>query len=174
MFAKISDSVVATVRYARRENERLATEKPYILHYAAPLGFPQNNFAIDSFPGIEMHNLRSAGISYQEHGMMVASLDSSGMRPEDFNDDEWIERVYLPELHRCICRALGAQDVTIFDWMLRKRSKSFPSRSVGEENEEAAQPSLSAHIGQLVSLLWLLKSAFDDTKITPRQNLMED
>lgn len=71
------------------------------------------------------------------------------MRPENFDDDEWIEQVYLPELHSCISKALGAEDVTIFDWMLRKRSKSFPKRNVGEENEEAAQPSLSAHIGKL-------------------------
>ena len=80
--------------------------------------------------------------------MMIASLDSSGMRPEDF-DDDWIERVYLPELHSCICRAMGAEEVIIFGWMLRKRSKSFPKRNVGEENEEAPQPSLSAHIGKL-------------------------
>jgi hypothetical protein len=81
--------------------------------------------------------------------MMIASLNSSRMRPEYFDDDEWIEQVYLPEMHSCICKALGAQDVTIFDWMLRKRAKSFPKRDVGEENEGAAQPSLSAHIGQL-------------------------
>jgi hypothetical protein len=145
----MSDSVTATVRYAQRDNERLATEKPYILHYTAPPGFPQNNFTISSFPGIKIHNLRTSGISYQDHGMMIASLDSSRMRPEDFDDDEWIERVYLPELHSCICKALGAEDMTIFDWLLRKRSKSFPKRNEGEENEEATQPSLSAHIGKL-------------------------
>lgn len=145
----MSDPVIATIRYVRRDNERLATEKPYILHYAAPPGFPQNNFTIDSFPGIKVRNLRTAGISYQDHGMMIASLDSSGMRPEDFDDDDWIERVYLPELHSCLCKAMGAEEVVIFDWMLRKRSKSFPKRNVGEENEEAAQPSLSAHIGIL-------------------------
>jgi hypothetical protein len=145
----MSDSETATIRYVRRDSERLATEKPFILHYAAPPGFPQNNFAIDSFPGIKIHNLRTAGISYQDHGMMIASLNSSSMRPEDFDDDEWIERVYLPELHSCICSALGAGDVTIFDWMLRKRAKSFPKRNVGEENQGAAQPSLSAHIGKL-------------------------
>jgi hypothetical protein len=145
----MADSITATVRYVRRDNERLATEKPYILHYAAPPGFPQNNFAIESFHGIKMHNLRTAGISYQDHGMMIASLNSSQMRPEDFDDDEWIEQVYLPEMYSCICKALGAEDVTIFDWMLRKRAKSFPKRNVGEEYEEAAQPSLSAHIGKL-------------------------
>lgn len=80
--------------------------------------------------------------------MKIASLDSSTMSPEKFDDDDWIEQVYLPELHRCLCKALGASDVTIFDWMLRKRAVSFPKRNVGEENEDAAQPSLSVHIGE--------------------------
>lgn len=69
------------------------------------------------------------------------------MQPENFDDDDWIENEYLPELHQCICDALGAQDVTIFDWLLRKRSPSFPQREMGEKNEGAIQPSLSAHIG---------------------------
>jgi hypothetical protein len=145
----MSDPITATLRYVRRDNERLDTEKPYILHYAVPPGFPQNNFAIESFPGIKIHNLRTAGIRYQDHGMMIASLDSSRMRPEDFDDDEWIERAYLPELHSCVCKALGAKDVTIFDWLLRKRAKSFPKRDVDDENEGQTQPSLSAHIGRL-------------------------
>ncbi|PGH26390.1 hypothetical protein AJ80_01888 [Polytolypa hystricis UAMH7299] len=142
----MSNPITATIRYVQRDKKRPTTEKPYILHYAAPAGFPQNNFTIDSFPGIKVHNLRTAKLSYQEHGMTVASLDSSHMRPEDFDNDEWIERVYLPELHKCICKALGAEDMTVFDWMLRKRSVSFPKRKEGEENEEATQPSLSAHI----------------------------
>lgn len=77
------------------------------------------------------------------------SINSEGMTPELFDDDTWIENVYLPELHRSLCKALGAKDVTVFDWMLRKRAVSFPQRNVGEENEDQAQPSLSAHIGEL-------------------------
>lgn len=143
----VSDTITATIRYVRRDNARLETEKPYILHYAAPAGFPQNNFTIDSFHNIKIHNLRTAGISYNEHGMKIASLNSNGMRPEDFDDDDWIEKVYLPELHRCVQKALGAKEVTIFDWMVRKRAQSFPVRKEGEE--DAPQPSLSAHIGEL-------------------------
>lgn len=143
------DAITASIRYARQDQKTDPDEKGYILHYAAPPGFPQNNFVIESYPGIRVHNLRTAGIRYEDHGITLASLDSSQMKPEDFDDDEWIERVYLPELHRCLCKALGAEDVTIFDWMLRKRAASFPKRNSGEDNEEAAQPSLSAHIGGL-------------------------
>ena len=81
----------------------------------------------------------------------MATIDSSQMRPENFDDDEWIEKEFLPELHSCLCTALGAEDVVVFDWMLRKRAASFPRRNPGEENDEASQPSLSAHIGEITS-----------------------
>jgi hypothetical protein len=153
MIAKISDNISGTIRYVRRDDERPANEKPYILHYNAPEGFPQNNFTIQSYPDITIRNLRtSPKITYEDNGIKLASLNKaviSRWSPEDFDDDDWIEREYLPELHDSLCKALGAEDVTIFDWMLRKRSSSFPKRNPGEDNEEAPQPSLSAHIGKI-------------------------
>jgi len=154
----MSDATIATIRYVRRDSGRDASEKPYILHYAAPKGFPQNNFEIEPVPGITVHNLRTADLAYEEHGIKIASIDSSQMKPADFDDDDWIERVYLPELHKCVCKALGAQDLTIFDWMLRKRAPSFPKRREGEENEDAHQPSLSAHIGESLSRTSVMRS----------------
>ncbi|KAI9788356.1 MAG: hypothetical protein M1816_006959 [Peltula sp. TS41687] len=142
----MGDTILGSIRYVRKDEKTQSDEKGYILHYAAPPGFPPNNFTIEPYKGIQMHNLRTAGLKYEDHGMRIASIDSSQMKPKDFEDDEWIETVYLPELHRSLCAALGAQGVTIFDWMLRKRAASFPQRNIGEENEEQAQPSLSAHI----------------------------
>ncbi|KAK3994501.1 hypothetical protein QBC44DRAFT_236239 [Cladorrhinum sp. PSN332] len=144
----MTDAITATIRYAQRDAARDANEKPYILHYAAPEGFPQNNFTIKPVHGIKIRNLRTAGISYGERGIKLASLkDSSQMNDaQKFDDDDWVETVYLPELHRSISEALGARDVTVFDWMIRKRARSFPTRKVGEENQDAHQPSLSVHI----------------------------
>lgn len=143
---------VATVRYVKRDETRDANVKPYILHYAAPKGFPQNNFVIEPVHGIEIRNLRTAGLRYEDHGMAIASVDSSGMQPENFDNDEWIESVYLPRLHDSVCHTLGAQEMTVFDWMLRKRAPSFPKRAEDEENVDAHQPSLSAHIGIFLRL----------------------
>lgn len=137
---------VATVRYVKRDDTRDPSQKPYILHYAAPKDFPQNNFVIEPVHGIPIYNLRTAGLSYSEHGLAMASIDDSDLAPDRFDDDEWIESVYLPRLHAAVCRALGAKDMTVFDWMLRKRAPSFPRRQEGEDNVDAHQPSLSAHI----------------------------
>ena len=146
----MSDTISGTVRYVRRDEKRDAQEKPYILHYTAPEGFPQNNFIIKPVHGIQIHNLRTAGIRYEDHGMKVVSIDSDQMSPENFDNDDWIEKVYLPELHQKVCKSLGAKDMTIFDWMLRKRAPSFPKRNSTEENADAHQPSLSAHIGMSI------------------------
>ncbi|KAF2833647.1 hypothetical protein CC86DRAFT_415544 [Ophiobolus disseminans] len=142
----MTDALLASVRYVVKNPETAPNEKGYILHYAAPTGFPQNNFSIEPYPDIKMRNLRTANIRYEDHGLKIAAIDSSHMRPSDFDDDDWIEKVYLPEIHRSICKTLGAKEVTVFDWMLRKRARSFPQRNVGEENEGESQPSLSAHI----------------------------
>ncbi|KFA55261.1 hypothetical protein S40293_04924 [Stachybotrys chartarum IBT 40293] len=142
----MTEVVTASIRYVQRDENRLTSEKPYILHYDAPEGFPQNNFTIQSYSGIQIQNLRSAGLSYEEHGLAIAPLGNSGWDPALFDDDDWIEQTYLPELHRSVCKALGAKDMTVFDWMLRKRSASFPERNQDEVNVEAVQPSLSAHI----------------------------
>lgn len=148
---RTNDMVDATIRYVSREGQRPSHEKPYILHFDAPEGIPQNNFSIQPFSGLKVRNLRSAGLRYQDHGIAVTPVDATGFRPEDFDDDDWIERVYLPRLHKSICDALGAKDMTVFDWMVRKRAASFPERSPGETNGEAVQPSLSAHVGKQTS-----------------------
>jgi hypothetical protein len=148
----MGDNVLASIRYVRKDEKTESDEKGYILHYAAPPGFPQNNFSIEPYNGIKIHNLRSANLKFEEHGLKIAHINSSRMTPADFDDDSWIETVYLPEMHRALCKALGAQDVTIFDWMLRKRAASFPARNAGEQNEDQPQPSLSAHIGEMIDV----------------------
>ncbi|KAF9740277.1 hypothetical protein PMIN06_010400 [Paraphaeosphaeria minitans] len=142
----MADNILASVRYIVKDPATPPDEKGYILHYAAPPGFPQNNFKIEPYKNIKIHDLRNSPLSYSENGMKIANINSGDMKPELFDNDSWIERVYLPELHRSLCKALGANDVTIFDWMLRKRAVSFPQRNKGEDNEDQAQPSLSAHI----------------------------
>ncbi|KAK4122114.1 hypothetical protein N657DRAFT_681929 [Parathielavia appendiculata] len=116
-----------------------------------------------------MHNFRSAGIAYEDHGIGLASINSYGMRPENFDDDDWVESVYLTELHRSVCAALGAKDMIIFDWMLRKRAPSFPVRKPGEENEESHQPSLSAYIDYTTAEL---ASRLDPTTVDRKKDLI--
>ncbi|OCL12147.1 hypothetical protein AOQ84DRAFT_285791 [Glonium stellatum] len=123
----MNDAIVSTIRYARADNEALLNEKAYILNYPTPPEIPRSNFVIDFFPGIKIHNLRTANLSYRDNGLSIAKLPSC-MPKEDFEDEEKIEEFYLPE-----------------------REPSFPFQP--KTKDSAPQPALSAHIGKPMSLV---------------------
>ena len=141
----MAKQIVSTIRYAVADSEALAEEKAYILNYDTPGHIPKSNFVIDLFPGIPIHDLRTANLGFQENGLAIASLDHC-MPKEDFENEEKVESVYLPEVHGCICRLLGVEEVYIFDHMIRKRESSFPYQP--KMKDTAPQPALSAHIGE--------------------------
>ena len=139
------DPVISTLRYAQ-DNETLVHEKAYILNYPTPPDVSRSNFVIDFFPDIKIHNLRTAKLSWNENGLAIAKL-SNCMPKADFDDEEKIENNYLPEVHNCVQETLGAEEVYIFDYMVRRRDPSFPYQSAAKD--DAPQPALSAHIGKL-------------------------
>jgi hypothetical protein len=146
----MDNAVVSTLRYARADSEALLTEKAYILNYSTPPEIPRSNFLIDFFPGIQIHNLRTANLSFRNNGLTMAKIPTC-MPAEDFEDEEKVEKVYLPEVHTCISQNLSAEEVYIFDYMIRKREPAFPFQS--KTKDSAPQPALSAHIGKLLLLM---------------------
>lgn len=144
----MSDTIVSTLRYATDNSKALTTEKAYILNYPAPPEIPKSNFKIEFFPDIEIRNLRTANLSWDQNGLKIARLRGC-MPQDDFQDEEKIEKFYLPEVHDCIRRSLGAEEVCIFDYMVRRREPAFPYQPKTKDN--APQPALSAHIGRFAS-----------------------
>lgn len=157
------DPIHATIRYVARPppaaEDASEREKGFILHYDAPAGFPQNNFTIVPHTQVVIHDLRSINQSFSESGLHIATLrpNNTDMSPDNFDNDDWVESVYLRVLNEALKRELGVKEVTVFDWMLRKRSRSFPVRPKKGDGEvpgggmvqdagEDVQPSLSAHI----------------------------
>jgi hypothetical protein len=138
-------NVVSTLRYARADNEALKTEKAYILNYPTAPGEAKSNFIIDFFSGIKIRNLRTANLTFLENGIATAQLPRC-MPKVDFDDEAKIEKTYLPDVHRCLRETLGAEEVHIFDYMVRKREPAFPYQEKKKDN--APQPALSAHIGR--------------------------
>jgi hypothetical protein len=147
MVPKDPFDTVQTIRYARADNPALQHEKAYILNYEAPPGVKNSNFVIDYYPGINIRNLRTAGLNFQENGITMTELDEC-MPRGDFDNETKVEDVYLPQVHAALRRALGAEEVYIFDYMIRKREAAFPYQPKGKDR--APQPALSAHIGVLI------------------------
>ena len=141
----MADIVIATLRYANADSEALETEKPYILHYKAPPGLPMSNFKIDFVSDIKIRNLRTAKLNWNDSGMQLAKLGGC-MPKQDFEDEQRIEKDYLPVVHDCLKRVMGAEEVCIFDYMVRRREPAFPYQP--ESKDSAPQPALSAHIGK--------------------------
>jgi hypothetical protein len=111
------DTILATIRYARGDGEKLQTEKPYILTYPTAEGIPWANFVIDFHPGTKIHSLRTAPqLDYHKCGIAVGTL-ASCMPKEDFDDESKIKDVYLPQVHRCLRQTLGATEIYIFDYV---------------------------------------------------------
>ncbi|KAJ1324109.1 cephamycin C biosynthesis protein [Microdochium nivale] len=143
----MGDTVVATLRYARAEdNEALLTEKAYILNYTPPAGLPKSNFTIDFFPGIQIRSLREAEatMTWDSSGVKLARLAGYDMAKDDFDDEAVIEKRYLPLVHESLRTALGAEEVCIFDYMVRRREPAFPYQA--KDKDGSPQPALSAHI----------------------------
>ncbi|SMR43160.1 unnamed protein product [Zymoseptoria tritici ST99CH_1E4] len=139
----MGDTVVATLRHAQSNDERLSKEKPYIITYPVASDIPRTNFLIEFFSNIKIHDMRAADLDYHECGFKMAKLDKNLPR-EDFDDESKIEKLYLPIVQRCLKKALGAKEVFIFDHMLRKRKPEFPFHPATKDT--VPQPALSAHI----------------------------
>ena len=140
---------IQTIRYARADNPALQHEKAYILNYDPVPGVAKSNFVIDYYPDIHIRNLRTAGLSFEENGITMTELDGC-MSREDFDDEKKVEDFYLPQIHAALRKALGADEVYIFDYMIRKREAAFPYQPKGKD--KAPQPALSAHIGMFIVL----------------------
>lgn len=139
-----SDHVITTLRYAKADAKALSEEKAYILNYDVPAGVPKSNFSIEYYQDIPVKSLRDANLDFYHNGLTTATLPQC-MPKEDFDDEAKVESTYLPEIHRCIQKALGVDEVYIFDYMIRKREPAFPYQPKKKDN--APQPALSAHVG---------------------------
>jgi len=148
-------NVVATLRYAKGDAEALKTEKAYILNYPTVDGESKSNFVIDYYPGIKVRNLRTAGLKFEENGIAIAQLPRC-MPKADFDDEDKVEHDYLPDIHHCIRETLGAEEVYIFDYMIRRREPAFPFQEKTKDNNP--QPALSAHIGKATRVYFRVQS----------------
>ncbi|CAK1367591.1 unnamed protein product [Cercospora beticola] len=139
----MDNTISVTIRYARSDGKRLDGEKPYILTYPVDEDIPWSNFDIEFYPGIELRSLREASLNWEGSGLRMASLGGC-MAREDFYDNFKIEEVFLPSVYKCIRDTLGAKEIHIFDYMIRRRNPAFPYHPPTQD--KVPQPALSAHI----------------------------
>jgi len=121
-----------TIRYAHADNPALQHEKAYILNYNPVSGVAKSNSVIEYYPEIRIRNLRNSGLSFEENGITMTELEGC-MSREDFDDETKVEDFYLPQIHGALGKAREADEVHIFDCMIRKREAAFPYQPKGKD-----------------------------------------
>ncbi|KAL3443325.1 hypothetical protein BJX65DRAFT_312006 [Aspergillus insuetus] len=136
------DSFTTQITFARRDNPVLETEKAYVLDYIAGPDIPRTNIEVESADGIEVQDFRKNPLSLEKNGITVAELVTS-MEYADFADGQKVQTCFLEEAKACLQGVLGAKDVYVIDYEIRRRHAAFP-KSTGVPYD-AAQPIVVAH-----------------------------
>lgn len=94
-------------------------EKPYLLKFDPPSGFPQSNYNIDTKEQlIEDIRGREKDFSIAKNGFAIMPLHTK-LSYEDFDDEKRLREVYFPEVADALRKLLGASRVQIFEHLVR-------------------------------------------------------
>ena len=122
-------------------------EKPYTLRYAPAVedGIPQTNIERVEHP-LQFQDMRNrSDLTYSECGFTVARLGNDSMAYQDYGDTVKIEEVHASEVLACVQEALGAQQVQLIDYVVRRRHPQWPIAT--GDMYQYQQPASRAHIG---------------------------
>jgi hypothetical protein len=139
-------------------------EKPYSLRFPPDGDLPQSNIKREKFRVVMNDMRKGEPPTLEQNGFQIMDMESA-MHYPDFDDEERIKSLYLPEVEAALLKELGARHVHVMDfavcpwnisliWHLpkilnnqvRRRHSQFPI-STGKEFE-TLQPAALAHIGQ--------------------------
>jgi hypothetical protein len=142
-------AVVAKMHFLAQD-PKYEYEKPYTLRYKPSGNIPQTNIAREAHQ-IEFLDMRDhvgpdGDLRYEDCGFTVAKLEGGAMSYEDFADREKIEGLHADEVLAAVRGALGAEDVQLVDYVVRRRHPEWPIAT--GEAYEFQQPASRAHIGK--------------------------
>ena len=101
-------------------------ERPYSYTFEPPGGGPRTNAAYEPHT-VPIHDLRPLApeLSLDREGFALVETDDA---VRDFTDEGEIRRVLYPETQRIIGKALGAEQVFVFDHTIRRRIPGLEDR----------------------------------------------
>jgi hypothetical protein len=117
-------------------------EKPHTYNYDPPAGVARQNFSNETH-SVSIDDIRGRENSFtlDQHGFAAVRHPTSD---RDFDNEEWINRVYYPESEALLRQNLNAPRVLIFDHTVRRRDPA------GIDREGARQPVSRVHVDQTV------------------------
>ncbi|SMQ50573.1 unnamed protein product [Zymoseptoria tritici ST99CH_1A5] len=136
---------ITTEIYHLQEIPRYATEKPYTMRYVPEGGLAITNVAREKHT-VAVQDIRDAktNATLDRNGFMVSHLPVNAMSYDDYDSQEKIVNVYLPELEQILLQQFPGCTIDFVSYLIRKREASFPY-STGEQYS-FGQPNIVAHV----------------------------
>jgi len=162
-------TITASMNFLTKDT-RYNKERPYLLIYEPPEGFPKSNIKLENHADLQLTDLRGHEdkFSLRNDGFQITSIRSK-LSGEDYDDEDLVKNIYLKEVADAVREMFGAHKVQIFEHLVRKRHVEFPI-STGEPYQYN-QPTSIAHVGMfmssflIISILVNLKLMFLQNKI---------
>jgi hypothetical protein len=98
--------------------QKYDSEKPYTLRYDPEDAFPATNIESERHH-VRIQNMRLTSIPYEKCGFQHHTM-SSVMKYQDYEDENIIKAVHLPEVEACLKTVLDAPFVQIIDFAVSR------------------------------------------------------
>lgn len=141
-----SEDNIATHIYFLDRDELYDTVKPYVIRYEMKTDIPPDNIKRLLRP-VTVRDLRTfpEKLLFADCGFQVLTLASS-MSYGDYEDEEKIKTVHVPEILDRVKEKFSADDVHALEHVIRRRHPTWPIATGESYNYE--QPASRAHLGQ--------------------------
>jgi hypothetical protein len=90
-------------------------EKPYSLRFPPDGDLPQSNIKREKFRVVVNDLRKGEPPALEQNGFQIMNMESA-MRYSDFDDEERIKSLYLPEVEAALLKELGARRVHVMDF----------------------------------------------------------
>lgn len=135
---------VQTKMFFLGRDELYETVKPYTIRYDIKVCIPQDNIRRVECP-VKVRDLRHIKDPppFSTSGFQVLPIESQ-MSYEDYDDEERIRTIHLPEVLAAVKDAFNADDVHALEHVIRRRHPTWPI-ATGEQYDYE-QPASRAHL----------------------------
>lgn len=114
----MAENLISALWFLQRDS-LYKTEKVYELKYDPPNGLPKTNMRLEQHPvAIADIRKRQSEFSFSQNGFTIMTFNCSLSR-DDFDDDEKVLSIYLPEAAHRAKLLLGADRVQVLDYVVR-------------------------------------------------------
>jgi hypothetical protein len=99
-------------------------EKPYSLRFPPYEDLPQSNIKREKFK-VVINNMRKGELpTLEQKGFQIMDMESS-MHYSDFEDEEQIKSLYLPEVEAALLKELNGRHVHVIDFAVSSWNNSI-------------------------------------------------